>query len=406
MPGYPLRAVLLLAAALSSPAALPFLPQRPAAAQAPAPGLVAETRTFALPSFGFRNGRTLTDLKIGYETFGTLNAGGDNVVFIPRSYSANSRVAGRVRPTDPAAGVWDGLIGPGKLFDTTKYFVVASSNLAALPVGDGNTVTTGPASTDPADGRPYGSRFPVYTIRDMVEIDRALLASLGVKRIDTLFGVSMGSMQGFEWAVSYPDEIKRFIGLLPMPQADGFLVGWMQAWSTPILRDPHFSGGDYHGKTQPVTGLVDALDLIHLHQRNRSWAAAAGRAPADAAKDPAMALANGFQAAAMTSAASQARARLFDASSVILGARAMALFTPGGKADLAEALAPLKARTLLIPARSDILFPPVYAERAAAILKRQGKAVTLFEIEGEGGHFDGVFELKQAYPALGRFMAE
>jgi homoserine O-acetyltransferase/O-succinyltransferase len=301
--------------------------------------------------------------------------------------------------------VWDSLIGPGKLFDTNRFFVVASAGLAALPVGDPTTVTTGPASANPETGRPYGASFPVYSIRDMVEADRALLTSLGVRRIHTIFGVSMGSMQGFEWSVAYPDMVDRHIALLPMPQADGFTVAWMNAWSAPILADPNWNGGNHHGAAAPTAGMVQALNIIHLHQRNRAFGAREGRNPADAARNPAAELAAGFQVESVMTGASQARARIFDAGSIVLGARAMALFSPGGKATLEEAFAPMKARTLLIPAKSDILFFPAYAERARDAMRKLGKPVELFEIDGEGGHFDGIFNLRQALPAMERLVA-
>lgn len=397
---------MLLAGAVTS-ALMMFAPDPARAQQAPAapPAPLVQTQTFRLPSFTFQNGRMLRDLTIGYETHGRLNAAGDNVIFIPRSFSANSRVAGRTAATDPAPAVWDWLIGPGRLFDTDRFFVVASSNLAALPIGDAQTVTTGPVSIDPATGRPYGARFPVYAIRDMVEIDRALLQSLGVRRIHTLFGVSMGSMQGFEWTVTYPDFVDRHVAVLPMPEADGFTVAWMNAWSAPILSDPNWKGGDHHGGPAPTAGLIQALNVIHLHQRNRGFGAREGRSPAAADRSPAQDLNAGFQVEAAMNAASQARARIFDANSLVLGARAMALFSPGGKATLDEAFAPARARTLLIPARSDILFFPAYAERARDALRRLGKPVELFEIDGEGGHFDGVLQLRQATEVMTRFVA-
>jgi len=390
----------LVSACLTHPAAAQLAPQPPASEQP-----LVRTQVFELPSFRFRNGRTLTNLRIGFETHGRLNATGDNVVFLPRSYSANARVAGRTAATDPAPGVWESLIGPGRIFDTNRFFVVASANIAALPVGDPNTVTTGPASIEPETGRPYGSRFPVYSIRDMVEIDRALLTSMGVRRIHTLFGVSMGSMQGFEWTVAYPDFVERHIALLPMPAADGFTVAWMNAWSAPILSDPNWNGGDHHGRAAPTAGLVQALNIIHLHQRNRAFGAREGRTPIQG-QNPAEAITAGFQIEAVTTAASQARARIFDPASVVLGARAMALFTPGGIADLREAFAPVRARTLLLPARSDILFFPAYAERARDALRANGRIAELVEIVGEGGHFDGIFELRQAHEAMRRFVSE
>jgi homoserine O-acetyltransferase/O-succinyltransferase len=374
--------------------------QAPATQQA-----LVSTKTFELPAFTFQNGRTIRGVRIGYETHGKLNATGDNVIFLPRSYSANSRVAGRTAADGPLA-VWDSLIGPNRLFDTDKYFIVASASLAALPVGDPTTVTTGPASIDPETGAPFGGTFPVYTIRDMVEADRALLQSLGVRKIHTLFGVSMGSMQGFEWSVVYPDFIDRHIALLPMPEADGFTVAWMNAWSAPILSDANWNGGNYHRGTAPTAGLVQALNIIHLHQRNRSFAAREGRSAVDGQPNPARELGAPFQADRAMNTASQARSRIFDAASVAYGARAMALFSPGGRSNLDEALAPMKARTLLVPAKSDILFFPAYAERARDTLRKLGKDVEYFEIDGEGGHFDGVVNLRQALPAMQAFISK
>lgn len=392
-------------AALASLAADAALAQQ-AAPPATAPAAVALTRTqtFELPVFAFQNGRRLARLTIGYETHGRLNATGDNVIFIPRSYSANSRVAARVAPTDPAPAIWDGLIGPGRLFDTDRFFIVASSNLAALPTGDPNTVTTGPASINPQTGRPYGADFPVYTIRDMVEIDRALLAHLGVRRVHTMFGVSMGSMQAFEWSVAHPDFVERVIALLPIAEADGFTVAWMNAWAAPILSDPNWNGGNYHGGAAPIAGMVQALNIIHLHQRNREFGMREARAPADPARSPGVSLDNGFRVDALVETASRARARVFDAASIVLGARAMALFSVGGKATLDEGFAPARARFLVIPAKSDILFFPAYGERARDALRRLGREVDYMEIDGEGGHFDGVFKLSQAMDAMRRFV--
>lgn len=373
------------------------------AQQAPAVALT-RTQVFELPSFTFQNGRRIAGVRIGYETHGRLNAAGDNVVFVPRSFSSNSRIAARIAPTDPAPAVWDSLIGPGKLFDTDRFFVVSSSNFAALPTGDPNTVTTGPASTNPETGRPFGGDFPVYTIRDMVEIDRALLTSIGVRRIHTLFGVSMGSTQAFEMAVAYPDFVERVIGLLPLAQADGFTVAWMNVWSQPIMQDPNWKGGSYHGGPPPLTGLMQSLNLVHLHQRNREFGMQEGRTPADPARSPALSLAHGFRIDASVEAASQARARIFDAASIVYGARAMALFSVGGKATLDEGFAPARARFLLIPAKSDILLFPAYAEQARDALKKLGREVDYFEIDGAGGHFDGVLKLSQAMDAMRRFV--
>lgn len=216
----------------------------------------------------------------------------------------------------------------------------------------------------------------------------------------------MGSMQGFEWTPSHAGFVERHIALLPMPEADGFLVSWMNVWSAPILSDPNWNGGNYHGAAPPTAGTIQALNIIHLHQRNRAFGAREGRTPAAADKNPMQSLANGFQAEAGMFGPSTARARIFDPASIVLGARAVAMFSQGGKATHDKAFAPVKAKTLMFPAKSDIFFLPAYSQRARDGLQKLGKRGEYFEIDGEGGHFDGVFNLRMAADVMAKFVAD
>src|SRR5574340_536566 len=135
---------------------------------------VVEKKTFTLAAYTTVGGKTIKNVRVGYETYGTLNAAGDNAIFIPHFYSGTSHAAGKYDPKDAAPGYWDAIIGSGKPIDTDKYFVVSADTLANLNTKDPRVVTTGPASVDPDTGKPYGMRFPVVSYRDSVRVHKAL----------------------------------------------------------------------------------------------------------------------------------------------------------------------------------------------------------------------------------------
>jgi hypothetical protein len=160
-------------------------------------GLV-EKKTFTLPSYTTVAGQAITNVRLGYETYGQLNARGDNAVFIAHFYSGTSHAAGKYKESDVLPGYWNAVIGPGKAIDTDKYFVVSADTFANLNTKDPNVVTTGPSSVDPATGKPYGLSFPVVAMRDSVRVHKALLDSLGVKKLAAAAGASGGSVQAMD----------------------------------------------------------------------------------------------------------------------------------------------------------------------------------------------------------------
>src|SRR5213594_112020 len=174
-----------------------------------------EKKTFAMPQYQTVAGRTIKNVRVGYETYGTLNAARDNVVLVCHFFSGTSHAAGKYNPSDAAPGYWDAIIGSGKPLDTDRYFVVSSDTLVNLNVKDPNTITTGPASIDPDTGKAYGMTFPIVTIRDFVNVQKALLDSLGITRLRAVAGASMGALQALEWAAAYPDMVERVIPVLP-----------------------------------------------------------------------------------------------------------------------------------------------------------------------------------------------
>ncbi|OLA98761.1 MAG: homoserine acetyltransferase [Candidatus Rokubacteria bacterium 13_2_20CM_70_12] len=368
---------------------------------------IVEKKTFAMPAYATVGGTTIKGVRVGYETYGTLNAARDNVILVAHFYSGNSHAAGKYAASDPAPGYWDAIIGSGKPVDTDRFFVVSSDPLVNLNVKDPKTITTGPASIDAATGRPYGMSFPIVTIRDFVNVQKALLDSLGIKKLHAVMGASMGALQSFEWAAAYPDMVERIVPVIGAAELNAFGIGWLGVWAAPIMLDPRWNKGDYYGQEEPVEGLALALKIVTLHARHYGWASGAfGRKWAAAERDPSKSWDNKFAIEDTLDKIALARARASDANSFLYLAKANQLFVTGGKGSLEEGLRDVKARVLLVPAKSDLLLFPDYSRQAMEILKRHGNRVQYFEIEGEGGHLDGVLSVAKAGEAIRKFLNE
>ncbi|MGE0719911.1 MAG: homoserine O-acetyltransferase [Alphaproteobacteria bacterium] len=368
---------------------------------------IVEKKTFSMPTYTTANGRTLKDVKVGWESYGTLNAARDNVVLVTHFFSGNSHAAGKYAATDPAPGYWDAIIGAGKPIDTDRYFVIASDTLVNLNVKDPRTVTTGPATIDPDTGKPYGPTFPVVSMRDFVNVQKALVESLGIRKLHAVAGASMGALQAFEWAAAYPDMVERIVPVIGGAEADAFLVGWLDMWAAPIRMDPNWKGGNYYGAAEPTDGLALALAMVTLHARAPGWADRTfGRRWADPAKDPAQAMGNRYAIEDTVEKAAAARAKASDANHFLYLVKANQLFSAGHAASLEDGLKAVKARTLLVPAVSDHLLPPYMSERAAAILRKNGVPVEIVPIEGDGGHLEGVLAVAKAGDAIKAFLAK
>lgn len=366
--------------------------------------LIVEKKIFELPSFTTQSGRTLKNVKVGWESYGKLNADRSNAILICHFFSGNSHAAGKYDPKDAAPGYWDAIIGPGKAIDTDKYFVLSSDTLVNLNTGDPKVATTGPASLDPDTGKPYALDFPVVTIRDFIEVQKALVESLGIRKLALVAGPSMGSLQTYEWAATYPEMVAKAMPVIGTAEADAMLIGWLDVWAAPILVDPNWNKGDYYGKTPPNAGLAKALTAVTLHANHADWADATfGRRPAKAEEDPAKALSHKFQVQSVLDNAGEARAKVSDANHFLYLVKANQLFAAGGKS-LADASAKIKAPMLLITQPKDLVFTADTVDRTAATLKKGGVDLTHVLIQGSRGHLDGVISLKQAEGAIRAFL--
>ena len=362
-----------------------------------------EKRTFTLPSYTTLGGRTIANVRIGYETYGKLNAAGDNAIFIPHFYSGTSHAAGKYAPADAAPGYWDPIIGSGRPIDTDKYFVISADTFSNLNTKDPNVVTTGPASIDPATGKPYGMRFPVVSYRDSVRVHKALVDSLGVKKLAAVAGPSGGSIQAMEWAALYPTFVERVIHVIgPGFDIHPYVIGLLDAWVAPIRVDPRWNGGDYYGKEEPVDGVAQGLKLVTLTARHFGWAEKTFAYKwADAAKNPAGAIDDLFAIEDTLAKAGVARAKTTDANSMIYMSKANQLYRLSD-----EEIKGMRAKILFVPAKSDMIFPPELSERAAQRYRAQGGVAEVVVIDGDGGHLDGVLAVARQGEAIRAFLAK
>lgn len=366
--------------------------------------LIVEKKVFELPSYTTQSGRTLKQVRVGWESYGTLNADKSNAVLICHFFSGNSHAAGKYDAKDAQPGYWDAIIGPGKAIDTNKYFVIASDTLVNLNTGDPKTTTTGPASIDPETGKPYGLDFPVVTIRDFVEIQKALVESLGIKKLALVAGPSMGSLQTFEWAASHPEMVAKAMPVIGAAEANAMLIGWLDVWAAPILVDPNWNNGDYYGKAPPLAGLAKALTAVTLQANHQEWADATfGRRPAKEGEDPGKALSAKYQVQSVLDNAGMARAKLSDANHFLYLVKANQLFAAGGTS-LADGMAKIKAPMLYITQPKDLVFTPDAVERTLKAAQDAGRDITHVTIDGVRGHLDGVMSMKQAEGAIRTFL--
>ncbi|MBW1764759.1 MAG: homoserine O-acetyltransferase, partial [Deltaproteobacteria bacterium] len=205
------------------------------------------------------SGEKLGPITIAYETLGNLNGDKDNVILILHALSGDSHVAGYYSKDDQKPGWWDIMVGPGKGIDTDKYFVICSNILGSC-MG-----TTGPRSENPRTGRPYGQDFPVVTIGDMVKAQKALLDHLGIERVLSVIGGSIGGLQVLEWCVTYPEMVISAIPLASTTRHSALAIAFNEVARQAIMADPNWNNGDYYsGPSKPDLGLAVARMIGHI----------------------------------------------------------------------------------------------------------------------------------------------
>lgn len=370
---------------------------------ASAHAMLVHKQRFTLDNFSTENGRTIAQVNIGWEAYGQLNADKSNVILITHFFSGTSHAAGKYHKDDSAPGYWDAIIGPGKAIDTNKFYVISSDTLVNANVFDPNVITTGPATLDPATGKPYALSFPVVTIGDFVEVQKALLDSLGIHKLHAVIGPSMGSFQAIEWAVRYPEKVQRLIPVIGSAYMDAFAAVRLQRWAYPIIADPSWDNGNYYTKGQPIQGLSTALayitqDALHPIGFNQRY------------PSPTQDIAPQHDIHATFSAWDQllqhakARAEFQDANHILYLVRASQLWRAGMSDNWQQALSRVKAKTLFLPASGDLLLPPTLSQHSAAAMSATGNTPQYAEIPGIWGHLDGVVGINAVAEQISTFL--
>jgi len=371
----------------------------PTSAYAQSTDLIVEKKTFELPLYTTAAGQPIKNVKVGWEAAGTLNAERSNAILITHFFSGTSHAFGKYAPGDKAAGYWDAIIGPGKAIDTNKYYVISSDTLVNLNTGAPNVVTTGPASLNPDTGKPYGMTFPVVSMKDFVNVQKALIESLGIRKLKAVMGASMGALQAYEWAASYPDMVERIIPVIGHSEPDSFLIAWLGLWAQPITLDPKWNGGEYYGKEPPIEGLKAALKLVSLHANHWEWVNK-NQPPvaAEEGKNPAKVFGNKFKIEAWLEQTAAGRAAVSDANHFLYLVKANQL----AAADASK----IKVPALLLYSPNDLIFFQPRVEETAKKIGATGVAAEAAPLPGPMGHLNGVLALGQAGEKIGAFLAK
>jgi homoserine O-acetyltransferase len=400
------------------------------APSAPAPTVAAgsvgmiETRYLDLPDpVALDCGRELHPVRIAYETYGALSPRRDNVIMVCHALSGDAHAAGFSKAAadestrdgfgaedrDGAAGKglgwWDGMIGPGKAFDTDRYFVISTNLLG------GCRGTTGPSSLHPATGKPYGSDFPVITVADMVRAQRAFLDAFGIERLAVVAGGSLGGMQAFEWAIRYPDEVDAIVAIASTHALHPQGVAWNAIARDAIMRDPTWRGGDYYGTGQrPDAGMGLARMIGHITYLSATALSDKFARRLQFADDIRYTVTEPeFEVESYLRHQADSFVRRFDANTYLYTSRALTYFDLArqyGRGSLTRALQGVSARALLIAFSSDWLYPPSGSQELEAALRAVGKRVELHVIDAPYGHDCFLLEEARQTPIIRHFLQE
>ncbi len=345
-----------------------------------------------LPEDGFvlESGEKLQKIEVAWESCGLEKAENDNVVFVCHALTGDAHVAGHYEGETKPTGWWNGIVGPGKAIDTKRYRVICANVLG------GCKGTTGPSSTNPATGKPYGSAFPRFTIGDTVRVYRELLRQLGIKKLAHLVGGSFGGIQVLEWVTAFPDEVENAIVIASGAALNAQALAFDIVGRRAITEDPKWNGGDYYGTPGPVTGLAAARQVAHItylslelinqkfgRKLQQSWLARGPEFLAEQYRN----FGTVFQIESYLGYQAEKFISRFDANSYLQITHAMDRYNLAEKwGSLEQACARIKARLLLISLSGDWLFSEDQSREIASAMLKEGKSVSYSHLDIRVGH--------------------
>jgi len=348
---------------------------------------IVETRhwRFAEPpnELVLRSGVKLGPIDVAYETYGELTPERDNAVLICHALSGDAHVAGRHSGEDTKPGWWDVMVGPGKGFDTNRYFVICANCIG------GCKGSTGPSSIDPRTGEPYGLDFPMVTMQDMVKVQHALVTEhLGLDRLLTVVGGSMGGMQVLQWAIDYPEMVVSAIPIATTSRLNAQGIAFDEVGRQAIYSDPNWRNGRYYDGQPPNRGLAVARMIGHItYLSEGSMRKKFGRGLQDRSEVGYDFGPPDFQVESYLRYKGDRFVERFDANSYLYITKAVDYFDLEAEhGSLIDAFADVRSRFLVISYSGDWLFPTHQSKEIVRALQANGVVTTFCELESQYGH--------------------
>jgi homoserine O-acetyltransferase len=364
-------------------------------------GLVEYKDFLSQEPFTFECGRSIPFFQLRYETYGRLDRDGKNAILVCHALSGDHHCAGIHSLDDPKPGWWNNMIGPGKAIDTSRYFVICSNCIG------GCQGSTGPASTNPATGKPYNLDFPFITIRDMVLTQKRLIDHLGITELYAVVGGSMGGMQVLQWAIEYPEMVKRILPMATTARQGPQTIAFNEVGRRAIMQDPEWCGGDYMESEGPRVGLGIARMMAHItYLSDKGMNRKFGRRRKKGSEND-FSLDVAFEVESYLRYQGQSFINRFDANTYLYFTRALDYFDLGDESDsLAEAFDPVLARTLVVGFTSDWLFPPEQNREIVHSLLLAGKNANYVEIGMDFGHDSFLVDSPFLYDLVRAFLKQ
>ncbi len=351
---------------------------------------VVETKYFhfALPpnELALENGERFGPITVAYETYGELNDQRSNAILILHALSGDAHAAG-FHEGDEKPGWWDDMIGPGKAFDTNKYFVICSNVLG------GCKGSTGPSSVNPKTGKKYGLDFPIISISDIVNVQKHLIDHLKINQLLSVAGGSMGGMQALEWLTAYPDKLKSAIVIATAVKHSPQQIAFHEVGRQAIMADPHWKDGHYYGGLPPAKGLSVARMIGHItYMSEISMAEKFGRRSGDEQPHKFSA---GSEVEDYLSNRGNHFVKRFDANSYLYITRAIDSFDVSRGKNLYDVFKVVKAKVLILAFKSDWLYPASQSLEIVRACKSAGIDTTYCEIDSTYGHDAFLLEVEE-----------
>lgn len=348
-------------------------------------GIVStQYHTFSHPpdEFIFRCGRRLGPVTLAYETYGSLNIDKSNAVLILHALSGTAHAAGYHSEGDKYPGWWDLYIGPGKAFDTNKYFVICSNVLG------GCNGSTGPSSINPATGRPFALDFPMVTIDDMINAQKRLIDHLGIAKLLAVAGGSMGGMQALSWAITYPNCVNSVIAIATSASLSAQGIALNEVGRQSIINDPNWNDGEYYDRKGPDAGLSLARMIGHItYLSDKHMHEKFGRRLQNPSAEVQDRFHSSFEVESYLHHQGIKFVDRFDANTYLYITRAIDFYDlKNDYGSLVNAFERVLANFLVVSFKSDWLYPNSQAKEIVQALRVNGKNVIYSDITTDKGH--------------------